>query len=404
MATTTTTANGSTLQLSVDQIDNIFSVVKEQASRARGAGDPSALYSTILSQYDRFGVNSMLPNHEVVGYTFITRPKLNLTTPSLRQDRILAMLDTAEDQSLPFAIRCYLDTNFAKRKDVAPHALACPFFNEESPFIVPLSNNLVSLSGWPDPVVDTETTDGGFFNEDLTMAKGSDRLNRTYDLTLTFRDIQGGFILALLYMWIRYIELVVRGDVTAYAEDIDQRRINYTCSIYRFVMDPSRQFVTKWSKATGCFPKSIPLGNVFNFGDRDNFISSSAQYSVPFTANKIEIWDPIIFRDFNTISKRYCSGLQNGSYVPVDLTPTAATANQPFQFSVKAENNFIGVPWVDLTGGINKLTWMADPSDLTNSNLATWEALKQQMQTAISGQNNTTNNSTPNNDPSATYA
>lgn len=406
-----TTVDGYNLQLTEDQLDQLFALASAQSHRSRGAGDAGSMYATILSQYDRYGVNSMLPNHESVGYTFITRPKLNLCRASLRQDRIMSMLDSVDPLTLPFAIRCYLDTKWSQRQDVSPTAATCPFFNTESPFLIPLSNNLVSLSGWPDPVIDTETSEGGYYSEDLTMAKGSDRLNRTYDLTLTFRDIQGGFILALLYMWIRYMQLVVRGDITAYPEDIAARRINYTCSIYRFVMDPSRQFITKWSKATGCFPRSIPIGNVFNFGAQEKFISSSAEYSVPFTANTIEIMDPIIFRDFNTVSKRFSpnvlgvyntaslNGTTSSAVGPVDLTPSSLTANQPFQFSVKPDTNFIGLPWVEVLGLKNKLNWICRTGDTIDPDLTSWDSIK-----AILASNLATSDSSSVTTPSTTQS
>lgn len=387
------------LQLSEQELQVVFDLARAQSAKSAGAANPNALYTTMLSQYDRFGVNTMLPNHEVVGYTFITRPKLNLSTPSLRMDRILSLLDTGNPVSLPFAIRCYLDTFYSGSQGPASQlALQCPFYNPESPFIIPLTNNLVSLSGWPDPVVETETTEGGFFSEDMTIAKGSDRLNRTYDLTLTFRDIQGGFILALLYMWIRYIELVVRGDTVAYADDINNRRVNYTCSIYRFIMDPSRQFITKWSKATGCFPKSIPVGNVFNFGDGEKFITSSAQYSVNFVANKVEIFDPIIFRDFNTISKRFSptiSGFPGNNAVSVDSTTFTNNNNTPFQPLTSAENNFVGLPYVDLLDGYNRLLWIAKSSDqIGNPYTSDLEAIRTLLKTTTSQSNQVSTPST----------
>lgn len=393
------------LQLTEAQLQTLFETATAQSARSMGAPDPNALYSTMLSQYDRFGVNTMMPNHEVTGYTFITRPKLNFSTTSLRQDRILSMLDTADPTSLPYAIRCYLDTNFSNGTVLGSvtdqvkqkNGQNCPFFNIESPFLIPLSNNLVSVAGWPDPVIDTETSDGGFFSEDMTMAKGSDRLNRTYDLTLTFRDIQGGFVLALLYMWYWYIALVIRGDVTAYPEDIAARRINYTCSIYRFIMDPSKQIITKWSKATGCFPKSIPIGNIFNFGQGEKFISSSAQYSIPFTANKIEIWDPIIFRDFNTISKRFSPTIQgypgNGA-ISVDLTPGSKYNNQPFQFVTVPSNNFTGLPFVDLLGGYNRLLWIAQAGATTDPYTADWNATKALLAASLASDTTSTSYNT----------
>lgn len=337
----------------VDELNTLFSLITQQSFRASGAGTYLSMYQTILSKFDRFGINAMLPNHEVVGYTFITRPKLNFSTTSLRQDRILAMLDTVDPGSLQFAIRCYLDTYYSGLPAMSKYVAACPFFNPESPFLIPLTNNLVSVSGWPDPVLEPETTDGGFFSEDMTIVKGSDRLNRTYEITLTFRDIQGGFIIALLWMWIHYMELVVRGDTLAYPQDIAARRINYTCSIYRFVLDPSRRFITKWSKATGCWPRTIPIGNIFNFGEKENFIHSAAQYSVPFTVNKVEVMDPIIFRDFNTIVKRF--------------SPTARGENGPVVVAgMSPEYNFTGIPYIDTVGGYNQFDFLCSAADLVD--------------------------------------
>ena len=350
-------------------LDQILTLGNQQSLRTMGGGTYMSMYQTILSKYDKFGTNFLLPNHEVVGYTFITRPKLNLSMTSLRQSRIMGMLDTVDPGSLQFAIRCYLDTYFTNRRDLSAIVSQSPFFNPESPFLIPLSNNLISIGGWPDPVLETETTDGGFYSEDMTIVKGSDRLNRTYDITLTFRDIQGGFILALLWMWIHYIELVIRGDTVAYPEDIAKRRLNYTCSIYRFVMDPSRRFITKWSKATGCFPKSVPIGNIFNFGEKENFIHSASQYSVPFIVNKVEIMDPIIFRDFNTIVERFSQTIK-GSNGPVVAAPMVA------------KDNFIGIPYIDLKGGFNELQWLCSESDLIDPYEARLQEISRQLRIA----------------------
>ena len=249
----------------------------------------------------------------------------------------------------------------------SPLAKKCPFFNWESPFIIPLSNNLMYQSGWPDPVLEPETSDAGFFSEDFTIIKGSDRLNRTYEVNLTFRDILGGFVISMLYMWHHYIELVVRGDTTAYPEDIDARRVNYTCSIYRFILDQSRQVITKWAKGTGCIPRSPPLGNMFNYGEGENYIRSAERFSIPFIVNKVEYMDPIIFRDFNTLVKRF--------------SPTARAwangnpGNEVVVAGMDPAQNFIGVPYIDTAGGQNRLDFLCSAADLADpyaSQLATF--------------------------------
>lgn len=346
-------------------LEKLLEAATEQAFRSSGAGSFFGQYTTILKQIDRFGYNLVLPNHEVTGLTFITRPKLNLHSSNLRQDHIMATLDTRDPYSLGFAIRCLLDTNFAQQDGIFELAHMSPFINAESPFLIPLTNCLASESGWPDPSIDTETTEGGFFSENITFAKGSDRLRRSYDLTLTFRDIQGGFIAMLLYYWHRYIELVTTGEMIAYPSDIAARRLNYTCSIYRFVLDPSRKFITKFARATGCFPKSFPWGAFFNRNERESFISSGAQFSIPFQVNFVSYMDPMIFRDFNTIAKRFCPDIEQRLIAPVE-----------------AENNFIGLPYIDIAGQQNRLDFRCLPEDLVSPLDVVWKDIEAKIQAA----------------------
>lgn len=364
MADTTET----TSLLTPDFVRRLYAAATEQSFKYAGAGHFGAFYQTVLSRIDRYGINHAPPNHELAGYTFITRPKLNLATPSLRMDRTLATLDTVDPVSLPFAIRCLLDTKFASDEQIVGAASKSPFFNDQLPFIVPLGNCLQAISGFPDFVVDTETTEGGFFGEDQTTARGSDMMNRSYDLTLTFRDIQGGILATLLYLWAYWIALVTRGYVTAYPEDIMANRLCYTCSIYRFVLDPSRRFITKWLKATGCFPKMFPIGAMFNIGEREQFLESARQFSVNFTVNKIETMDPIIFSDFNTVVKRFAGDVTAGGYV---------------EALAVAEHNYAGIPWIDTVRGLNEIKFMCRQEELDDPMAPVLEEIKQAVAAAL---------------------
>jgi hypothetical protein len=340
-------------RITEDDIQRIYQAANEQIFKGAGYGSFYGQYQRVMKSFDKFGRNPLPNNADLTGFTFITRPKLNLSTTSLKQDRTLMALSTTDPNSLAFAIRCYLDTNFASRPDISGLAKYSAFFEHRSPFIIPLSNCLSSISGWPDPVIDTETTEGGFHSENLTFAKGSDRLAGSYDLTLSFREIQGSIILSIIYTWLKFIDLVTKGNTVAYPEDIDARRLCYTCSIYRFVVDPSKRIITKWAKATGCFPKSIPLGAAFNINENEIFISSMANYSIPFTVNKVEYMDPIIFRDFNRLSIKYNP----------DLHPNYRD-KKVVQVKHVAEYNYFGLPYIDTDQGLNRINFYAYNSEL----------------------------------------
>jgi hypothetical protein len=292
-----------------------------------GSGGFSNQYQNFFSRFDRFQKNILPPNSELSGPTFITRPRLCLASSSLRQVRTMMPLDTTNPTSVAFMIRCMLDTRFCR--DNIGIAANSPLVDVRNPFFVPLCNALTGITGFPDYQIQTTTTDGGFHCEDQTFVIGSDRLNRTYDLTLGFKDIQHGPIAAIFDYWIEYMTHVVRGSMMAYKEDIDNQRMNYTVSIYRFNLDPSKRIITKYAKATGCFPRSTTTGGMTNVNDNEIFVSTAGRFSIPFTANKIEYNDPAILMDFNLLAKRYC--------------PTIDTA--PI-LSMNPHNNFRGLPYI----------------------------------------------------------
>lgn len=297
----------------------------------RYTGQGSLINQTELffSRFDRYGINTLPGNVEHSGLTFFTRPKLPLTRGNLQQVPSLIGLDVNDPMSFAYAIRCWLDTKFCKNGANYENVLKCPFFNHKSAFNIPLSNACIAQSGWPDPFIQTYTTVGGFFQEDQTFPIGSDRLRKTYDLNFTFKETQGGPILAMLYAWYEVMASLTEGSMVAYAEDIDAQRMCYTVSIYRFLLDPSKRHITHYAKATGCFPKAPPMGALFNQSVGEAAVEAAKEISIPFVANKIEYDDPRILLDFNLLVTRYCPDIHT---YPI-LRP-------------ETYNNFKGLPFV----------------------------------------------------------
>lgn len=339
-------------KLTKEQYDRILDGFVDSSYRSVGAGSYRNTLQLVLTQHDRFNSNITPPNHEFAGLTFITRPRLNLTTSSLRQSRILTMLDTDDINSVKFMIRALLDTKWSSGEvypEIANLISRSPLVNNRSPFNIPLCNCLTGITGWPDINMDTETTEGGFHSEDHTTIKGSDRLNKTYDLTLNFKDVLGGVIMSIFHMWMEYCALQAKGQVVAYQDDIFEQKINYTVSIYRFVLDPSRSTIVKWAKATGCFPKSVPIGACFDVNQGETYVSSSAKFSVPFTANKIEYNDPAILQDFNVLAERYnpVLGQGDGTSTLSPVNDTDNYENTPGDPLIASKYNFTGYPYIE---------------------------------------------------------
>ncbi len=324
-------------------IDDAYEAMTNALSVSKGRSSFTSFRDSLIG-IDSVKNSLHMSEIEDHGFTFITRPKCNLTTANLRSDRTMMMIDSLDPQTVAYAIRTFLDTSFIR--NYKPNPSTSPFVNDNNPFIPILSNRLVGLSGWPDPVLDVYTSDQGYFSETMTYPNGHDQLSKNYDLTATFNDIQGSVILSIYLMWTRYLMLVTRGVMIAYMEDIEARRLGFTSSIYRFVLDPSKQYITKWAKATGCFPRSIPLGAYFNYDANANSVEGATNMSVPFSvAGKVEYLDPIIMLEFNTLVRRRNTDIDN------------------FKIATPEERqilNFCCIPYIDM--GTNRLQWRYDSS------------------------------------------
>ncbi len=320
------------------------------AFQSSGMGDFNTQFADFFSRQDRFSRSALPRNSEFSGYTFITRPRLNLTSANLIADRNFSPIDTLSPNTVPFMLRCLLDTQFCK--DEYDLASRCKLLDYFSPFNTLLCNALQSCTGFMDPIVQTETTEGGFFSEDQTYAIGADRLAKTYDISIQFKDVQGGPVLACIDYWTRYIANLMDGTFIQYPDAIDRNRLDYTVSIYRFIVDRSKRFVTKWAKCTGCFPRTAPIGVPFNKNAGEHFVTASGEFSIPFVVNHIGYNDPIILKEFNMLVERYAAPVLTNEI-----------------FNAKAENNFHGVPYI-LANKSNGIELVFRKLDLTDETIA----------------------------------
>ncbi len=330
-----------------------FDSVIEHSYKYSGAGSYYSQFQKALSKIDRYGIRTVTQNNEHSGLTFITRPKLNLTTGNLRQNRLMTLLDTQDPLSVQFMIRMLLDPKLAATPEFSPLVYRSPLLDENSPFLTPLMNCIESVSGFPSANIETFTTEGGFFSEDMTFAAGSDRNRKSFDLQLAFTDIQGGICAAIIQMWMEYISAVSVGEMIAYADDINAQRINYTVSLYRFLLDPSKRYITRWCKCTGGFPISRPSGAVFDINASELFVEAAKKFSVTFKFNHMGTEnDPVILKEFNMIMQRSCPSIvSTARYAARETVPTT-----PF-------GNYTGLPYIIETEYGPELVFRAMPTE-----------------------------------------
>ena len=154
-------------------------------------------------------------------------------------------------------------------------------------------------------------------------------------------------------MWMEYISAVSVGEMIAYADDINAQRINYTVSLYRFLLDPSKRYITRWCKCTGGFPISRPSGAVFDINASELFVEAAKKFSVTFKFNHMGTEnDPVILKEFNMIMQRSCPSIvSTARYAARETVPTT-----PF-------GNYTGLPYIIETEYGPELIFRAMPTE-----------------------------------------
>jgi hypothetical protein len=264
---------------------------------ARSAvGNPSTAVTETLYGINHRSLNNSIPiNKDYYGLAFFTKPDLRFTTDNLLKLRKFTPMLTSRETSLPRAIRAMLDFRHNTHNE---DSYNCSLIDPKQIFIPLLTNQCVSMSGWPDIEAPTFKSDAGVYGEEWSFVDGITELYRTWDTTINFRNIPGDPITALFWYWVSYASAVFEGTLTPYADNIAENVIDYQTRIYRVVLDSSKRFVQKIACTGAAFPIGVPLGMSFNF-ETDTPINRLDQIPISFRCIGAEYLDDMIIHDFN---------------------------------------------------------------------------------------------------------
>lgn len=175
-------------------------------------------------------------------------------------------------------------------------------FNFTSPFIPLLQNTCTSLNGAKDFNLEQFTYEEDEFGGTQSVPTGMDSVFSGADLSLNFEDIAYGPVSLMLLTWVLYIHYVSRGYIATSRDHVVERILDYTCSIYVFVIGDDGKRIERWAKYTGCYPTTFPLSSQL---DHNVNVDTEAlqKISVNFHCNRYEPMNPEIFTDFNFLSE-----------------------------------------------------------------------------------------------------
>lgn len=248
-------------------------------------------------------------NREQQGFIFFTRPQLNMQGDNIRNIRkFYPLVSDASNTTIHRFVRTTLDprlmVGYQQGQTKIP-AITSPLTNNNLAFIPVLTNNALSSSGWPDPVVPLFTSKPGRYNESVSIVDGLVDNFEQYSIDVTFRNTQSDPILYMFYIWTHYMSYVFSGKLVPYPDFIIDNRIDYVTRLFRVRLDKNRYRVTKIMSTGPAIPVASSVGQFGDFNIDETMSSANKDITVRFQCTGFEIFDNILIYEFNKIVEMF---------------------------------------------------------------------------------------------------
>ena len=175
-------------------------------------------------------------------------------------------------------------------------------FRYTTPFIPLLGNTCVSVDGAKDASMNTHTYEEDKFSSNMTVPTGFDEMWSSGSLSTSFEDLAYSPVALMMMCWLFYIHYVSRGYICTTKDHIQARVLDYTCSIYVFVLGDDGRRIERWAKYTGCYPTNFPFSQqiLHNIAAEPDMLQ---KFSINWNFNRYEPMNPEVFTDFNFLSE-----------------------------------------------------------------------------------------------------
>lgn len=255
-------------------------------------------------------------NRDMYGLTFFVRPQLNMQADNIRNVRQFSPLLTDQVLSIQRFVRCMLDPRLMKGynfMNLKVPPMSCPIMDNTQAFIPVLTNNINSISGWPDIVAPTFDSKAGLYREVFSMVDGITRYYESFDIDVSFRNTHADPILYLFYIWLHYSSFVFEGKLVPYLDMLAENEIDYNTRIYRLVLDKNRNKVTKIAATGASFPISVPTGSFFDYSKERPFNDQNKDITIRFKCNGVDYQDDISISEFNKTVEIFNPNMLDGN-------------------------------------------------------------------------------------------
>jgi len=236
-----------------------------------------------------------------MGFVFMTRPLLFLNpdytvstkTAEDRKKKMAYINMTRDPKFVPFLRSEALNSadkkiieSLSYRTDLFKSAFLpiitnnCKNF-EPQDVVMEAANNFETKEGYAQPLPTVKTPSEG---------SGSFNISVTEDSNLSFTK--------MMEIWVEYIANVTNGTFDANPDMVLSGTLDYTSSLYYFVLSPDGRTIKYWCKYTGCWPTTIPYSPLRNNIGQGEVVDIDLQFSYSVK----EDMNPKILEEFNMLS------------------------------------------------------------------------------------------------------
>lgn len=237
-----------------------------------------------------------------------------------------------------------------------------------------LSNTCIETSNGKDITLETKETEGDYSGNRLQYAGGIDETTGPGEITLTFQDLYGSPVMNQIILWLYYMHYCSKGICNPYKSYIINRIIDYTCSIYVFMLDTDQRTIVRWTAYRGCFPRSVPFGQIMHAKEIN--MQQLENVQIPFAYNMACPMDPIVLNEFNMIAEPALLRRQNNTIAVNDEFPETAVD------FFKGKNH-----WISLDEALAfKYYYQPDPKDRPEKAMKAYYNLQRQTNIVDDGE------------------
>lgn len=291
-------------------------------SRTQYLGSVDRAVSNNMYGLDHEGVKGLVPeNRDNYGMVFFTRPQLNLTEVNIANIPDLYSYLNEDKASVHMYVRNMLDPRLHLS---SKGGISSSLVDHQMAFIPVMTNNIKSLSGWPDTVAGTYTSSPGVRKQEWTIIDSNVDIGQTFDLDATFRNTMNEPIVNIMRLWVKVASGTYENMMSKYFDYILANRIDYNTRIYRLVLDSTKRYVQKIAATGVAFPVNIPDGRMFDFTDSGVYNDQNKDLNFRFKCTVAEYNKDITMHEFNLASsifnpdlRKLTNGEGSGSLVKI---------------------------------------------------------------------------------------